>query len=470
MTSRRRYLSLLALGLAGCSSDSGTPDDGPSGEAPDESATATPSPHDDPATTPTGTPVGAVEALAVDHPAVAWAARLPRPVSWAPAAHPDSGRVFVPVGRSTVGTPDESADSADGAVVALSSADGAEDWRTALDAPVTGDLSVAADRLRVVSGYSSGYDGIDQRLTAFGVDGAERWATDPRSAWLSVVATHEGTTFLGTGDDALDTGGERLFALADDGSVAWDREVGDARDATVVDEALLYSNGGLELAAYGLADGEERWAAAGRPLGNSSDAVGVADGLCFTQATEAGDDGYPLVAHSVADGSEQWRYSFGRAEGNFVPTGVASLADRDGAATVVGTDHAGTVFALDAEGEERWRVDVGADLASGGPLVGDAAYVVTAAGVVTALDPASGDERWEADFGGQVNVRLADSGLFVYAGRNRGTLAAAVDAAGDERWRVDLPSGVSAAAVAGDRLYTVVDGRSLYAFDFAAEE
>lgn len=468
VTSRRRYLSLLALGFAGCSTGSETPDDGPADGSPDGTGDGTSTPHTDPGT-PTATPTAEVEPVEVDHPAVAWAARLPRPVSWAPAVHADSDRVFAALGRTAIGTPDGSDDPANGAVVALSDADGTEDWRAALEAPVAADLAVHGDRLAVVSGYSSGYDGINQRVTAFGVDGEERWSTDPRSAWLSVVAGHEGTTFAATGDDAVDASGERLFALGTDGSVEWEREVGDAWGATVADDALLYSSGDLELAAYDLAEGDERWSAAGEPLGNPDADVAVVDGRCFTQAPEEEADGYPLVARSVDDGSERWRYSFAQDDSNFVPTGVASLAAFDGAPALVGTEADGTVFALDADGGEAWRFDADGELAYGGPIVGDAVYAVTRNGRIVALDPENGEERWDTTYPGEVSVELADSGLFVYTGRNRGKLAAAVDAAGDERWRFELPSGVSDAAVAGDRLYAVVSGRSLYAFDLAAQ-
>ena len=461
MTSRRRYLSTLALVLAGCSTQTETPDDGPADGSPtdtDDPAGGDPTPTD-------GTPTPTVEALSIDHPAVPWAVQLPRPVAQAPAVHPESGRVFVPLGRNAIGTPSGSGGPADGAMVALSGSDGAVDWRTRLDAPVAGDLSLHDGRLHVVTGYSTGFDGHDQRVRAFGLDGAEAWASDPRSAWLSVVASHAGTTFVATGDDAVAAEGETLFALGADGSVSWEQEVGDAGGAAVVDGKLLYGNGGQELGAYGLDGGEELWTVAGEALGNPESGVVVADGLCFTQAAESSAAGYPLVAHAVADGSERWTYSFEQDGSNFLPGGVASLTGHDGSAAVVGTDSDGSAFALEADGTEAWRVDVGGRLAYGGPLVGDAVYVATRGGAVVALDPANGDERWRKSFGGAVTVRAADSGLFAYSGRNRGRLVAALGADGTERWRYELESGVNDATVVGDRLYAVVSGRSLYVFD-----
>jgi hypothetical protein len=467
VTSRRRYLSLLAVGLAGCSFGQNSDDDGST----DGSGGGDGTPTDDDTdggsdATPTGTPQGDVSTIEVDDPAVAWAVRMPRAVSWAPAADAEAGRVFVPMGRSTIGTPDESSNSPGGTIVGLADGDGSEDWRTGFDAPVASDLSVSGGTLDVVTGYSTGTDGVQQQVHALGADGSEQWATEAREAWLSVVAQDGDTTFVATGDDAVDRGGETLMALGSDGSVSWEVDAGDATAAAVADDLLLYSNGGLELAAFGRSDGSEAWTAAGRPLGNGATDIANAGGMAFTQAEEEGENGYPFVAHSLDDGSEQWTYSVAVDGDNFVPTGAASLADVDGSAAVVGVEAGGTVFALDANGAEKWQVEIGSQLASGGPLVGDAVYVTTADGTVVALDPASGEERWTSAFDREIHTRLADSGLFVYSGRNRGRVATALGADGEAAWEFELPSGVNAASVAGDRLYVVVEGKSVYALDF----
>lgn len=456
MSSRRRYLSALALLVAGCSSDGDpteTTEDGP------PNGTPTDAPTDD------ATPTPEVETLQVDHPVVAWAARLPRDISYAPAV--DGERVFVPLGREALGTPNESDDSRDGALVGLAVDSGDETWRTSLDAPLAADLSLGGDTLRAVTGYATATAGVGQRVHGFDLGGTQQWATDPYDSWLSVVATDEETTFVATSNGTTETDGQQLFAAAADGSVAWERDAGNPMGATVAGDSLLYNNADERLVAYGLAGGDERWSATGRPIRGDEASVAVVGQTCFTMAAEETETGYPLVARAVSDGSERWRYSVDLGERPFVPVTVASIADTDGAPAIVGTEAAGTVFALDANGEEQWRYGENEDAEYDRLLVGDVVYVTTTNGVVVGLDPASGEEQWRYQPpAGASTVRVADSGLFVYPGRNQGDQLTAVGPDGEERWRFELPSGVSASVATGDRLYAVVEAQSLYAFAF----
>lgn len=453
MTSRRQYLSTLALLTAGCNSlggDDATPTDGdgsPTSGEDTQTGTATP------------TPLGEVESISTDSEAVAWAAKMPETISWAPAVHEKSKRVFVGLGRGGLGTPDEADPELRHALFGLAAGDGSEAWRKTLDAPVANDLSVNGDSLDVVTGYSTGNDGVQQRVHAFGTGGSQNWVTDPQDASLTVLGGNEDSTFVATGD--------QLLALGSDGSQQWATDAGDVQAGAIVNGIFVVDNGGKQLAGYARDGGDEQWTAAGKALGNPENSLVTVDSLAFARSTEEDKfDNLPLVAYSVEDGSEAWSYAPNTGQQEFVPKSLAALDEGD--AAVVGTTASGMIFALAADGSEVWQTDAGFPI--DGPVhVGESVYVRTTGNEIVAFDPASGEEQWRYDAAGsRLTTRVADSGLFVFPGRNGGDVLAAVGADGEEQWTFELPSGVRESAVAGDRLYTVVESRSLYAFDLGA--
>lgn len=461
--SRRTFLSAYAVAVAGCTSDPATTDTDSSSESPERSPSDTGSPS------PTGD--DDVERLSADDPAVRWAVRLPEPVESPPAVDPERARVYVGAGDHRAGTPTDGGGETRepaGAVFALRATDGEEEWRGHTDAPVVRRPVVHDGRVHAVTGHSTGMRGVDQRIAAFARDGTRRWTTDPTDDFLSVVAANGGTLFAGTRDDAVGTSGETLFAIGADGTVSWEREAGDAMGGTVADGRLLYSAGMQALTAYDPRDGTEGWQAGGDPLGNPTARVEAFDGLCFTESQEKTDHGYPLVARSTSDGTEQWRYSRPPGSGvNFVPTGVANVPESiDGMnydPLIAGTEYGGAVFALGADGSERWTFTADADTPDG-PVVGDAVYVGDNEGTVYALEPSEGTERWRASLPAAAGVRpLADGVLAFSSGKSQRVLAS-FDGDGGERWRYTTSRDLSRPVVSGDGVYAGAADGTVLAF------
>lgn len=402
--------------------------------------------------------------LPADDPALAWAIRLPEPVVHAPAPDPGRDRVYVGAGENSIRTPTGGEGGPSGAVFGIGASDGGLDWRADADAPVVERPVVHGGRVHAVIGYSSGLTGADQRILALGRDGERRWATDPRDEFVSIVAAGGGAVFAGTGNDALGVGGETLFALEADGAVRWERGAGDAMGGTMAEDSLLYVAGGQALVSYDPADGTKRWETRGEPLGNPTTGIATHAGLCFTESPEEDEEGYPLVARSVADGAEQWRYSAAPGSGeNFVPTGVAGVADgTDGRRPIVGTEYGGTVFALDpSDGSERWTFAADADTRDG-PVVGGSVYVGDADGTVYALDSTDGSERWRASLSRFAGVRPLPDGVLAFSRGEGERVVASFRDDGSERWRYATSKDLTRPAVAGDRVYVgAADGTVL---------
>lgn len=460
MPSRRSCLATLATVVAGCSTGPGSPSSDGSTDPPDSSSTRT-----SPGTSSRRSPSDEVEPLPADDPALGWAVRLPESIQRPPAIDRAADRVYVGAGDPGLGRSGVDR-SATGVVFGLHEADGTEAWRAPTEAPVLGTPVVDGGAVHVVTGHSTGFRGVDNRIVAYGSDGTRRWRTGPRGKFVSIVAAHGGTVYAGTSDDALDTTGETLFAVAPGGDVRWSRGAGDARAATVADGSLLYSQGGLELGSFALADGAEEWQAAGKALGNPTAEVTTVEGLCYTQPREKTDERYPIVARSTADGSEQWRYSIPpEDDGNFVPTGVAALPTSVGgvgAPGLVGSEYAGAVFALDVDGTERWRF--AADARTSQPVVGDAVYVGDADGTVYALDPGDGGVRWRASLPRFPRIRPLADGVLAVSSEEGGSVLAAIGSDGGERWRYSTSEDLAGHAIAGGRVYAGATDGTLYAF------
>lgn len=459
--SRRAYLTALAATLAGCSSGPGTP--------------ATDSPVDPPETptgSPSPTPTDDPERLPADDPALAWAVRLPKAVEHSPAVDSEAGLVYVGVGENRIGTPTPGDEGTRGGLYALDAADGSLAWSVATDAPVLDELVVHDGRVHAVAGYSSGYTGVDQQVLAYGADGERAWASTPHGKFLRIVAADARRVFVGTGDDALGSGGETLFAVGPDGETAWSREAGDAMAGTVEEGTLFYSVAGVALAAYYVGDGSSRWQVEGEPLGNPVRSVTVAGGLCFTELPDQPDRGYPLVARSIVDGTERWRYDAAPASGeNYVPTGVANVPQSVSSTTmengVVATEHGGTVSSLRA-GEEAWTFTADAGVRDG-PVVGDGIYVGDVGGTVYALRADDGTVRWRASVPRAPHLQPLADGVLAPTPRREGTATvASFGHDGTERWRYETLRELYPPAVAGNWVYaTTADGTVLA---FASEE
>ncbi|WP_255198410.1 PQQ-binding-like beta-propeller repeat protein [Halorarius litoreus] len=463
MPSRRSYLTALAAALAGCSAGPGTP------------GTDTPADPTDTPADPTDTPTGPTESptpdgprqLPADDPALAWAVRLPEVLEHPPAVDPDAGLVYVGGGENRITTPTPGGDAPRGSLDALDAEDGSVAWRTETDAPVVGSPVVHDGRVHVTTGRSTGYTGVDQRVRAYHAGGDRAWVTDPRGKFLEIVAAADGQLFVGTSDDALSHEGETLFAVGPDGSTAWSREAGDARAGTVEEEHLLYSDAGVGLTAYDTQAGTELWQADGEPLGNHEAPVATAGALCFTQATERNDDGYPVVARLLSTGEERWRFSTDPAGGeNYVPVSVADVSTDLGttmANPVVVTSLGGRVSYVRA-GDASWTFTADADTPDGA-VVGDGIYVGDETGTVYALDAGDGSVRWRASLPEPAAVQPLADGVLATTPYNEGTrTVASFRHDGTERWRYEADGTLYDPVAVGNRVYATKKDGTVLAF------
>lgn len=458
MPSRRSYLTALAAAFAGCAGAprvSDTPGtDGPA----------------DPPETPVGSDSPTPEEpqqLPANHPALAWAVRLPEVVEHEPAVDPDAELVYVGAGENRITTPTPGGDGPRGGLYALDTNGGSVAWSDRTDAPVVQEPVVHDGRVHAVTGDSTGYTGVDQRVLAYGSDGDRAWATDPRDRFLVAVAAADGRLFVGTHDDALSHEGERLFAVGPDGSTAWSREAGDALGGAVDDDRLLYSDAGMELAAYDTADGTHLWQAGGEPLGNHGTEVATAGGLCFTQSREQNDDGYPVVARLLSNGEERWRFSTTPAsDGNWVPVSVVDVPTDLGttmANPVIVTSLGGRVSYVRA-GDASWTFTADADTPDGA-VVGDGIYVGDETGTVYALDAEDGSVRWRASLPKPASVQpLADGVLAATLYHDGARTLASFRHDGTERWRYETDATLYEPVAVGNRVYATTKDGTVLAF------
>lgn len=454
MPSRRDFLAALAaVGVAGCIGDPGTgeratgtprPTGGP---ARTETNTRTDVPTGSPAGSPTGTPVTPAGS------AVRWVRELGGSVRHPPTVH--DGTLYVAGGTNANAPPEDRQyvrpDAAEN-VYALSLA-GEERWRYAARAGVGGRPRVVGGGVHAVVGWNAGTHGVDQRLVRL-VDGERRWEAELAEGYLSILGDDEGTTFVGTGDDALGLSGETTHAVARDGTERWRIESGDAYEGTVHGGMVYVPYGYRRTTALDVETGEERWAKAMPPAGGEPRAFG--DALYLGAEEQNADGDYPLVAVDAATGEELWRYaSEGGDEGPFVPTGAVE-GER-----VYGTEYGGLLFALDpATGEEVWRYPVDAETPDPPALAGGTVYLPAEDGRIHAVTP-EGERRWVRSAGAHLtNLHANEAGVVVAmrgpGGRPYGLTA--FDRDGAERWSFTHPGDLARAAVVGSEAYVGTGG------------
>ena len=144
-------------------------------------------------------------------------------------------------------------------------------------------------------------------------------------------------------------------------------------------------------------------------------------------------------------------------------TGAAVWAgiERDAASGLlfVGND-AGTLYALDAQGAQRWKFATGKPVKARPAVVGDALYLASDSGFLYKLDKRTGAERWRAriDRGSPERIPTSQEGSRwdrygssivaddkrVYVGSRDSTLYALDPASGKEQWRVETKDMLTA--------------------------
>lgn len=454
MPSRREFLlsAALASGLAGCTgsgpTDPGDTTQTTTGEPP-ATTTATR------ATTETTSETTTTYEPRKETPkseAVRWRVEVDAPVAHPPAV--GDGTVYVPVGKAEISESREPESS--GAVAALDANNGTPRWTTELPASPMDTPQLYDGDVYCVSGGSSGFWGIDNKLHRFDLDGTERWQTNGVDQFLNLVAFGDDRAYLATSDDALGFDGQRLSAVGvADGKTRWSVGSGDAFDGRFLDDTLLVGvGGGQAIANHDAATGERRWQRRIEPLRSETRSFTVVGDLLFVGGRDHEDGWFGAV--ELADGSERWSYARGGGQA-FVPTGVA-VTD----AGVVGTEYGGRVFSLAlADGSEQWTFDADGETRRS-PVVEDETVYVRAyrnddPDVIHALDSATGDERWRVTVPGVASsLRIAGEVLVVRA--DKGRAVRGLDPAdGETRWSFEAPDRLSELAVADDRVYVSSD-------------
>lgn len=444
-----RLTSVSLVGLAGCARS----------RSDDTMTLSQPAP-----TTAEATSVASsgVESLPTDHPALAWGVKLPKPLSTPPTIDPGSDSIYIGVRKAGIQTPaEEGSDAPFGALFSLKVADGKGQWAVATDAPVLRRPVVNEGWVHVVTGFSTGMAGGEQRIVAHSRHGDRRWQTSASIGTVSILTAATDTIFAGT----IFEGGSprpRLYAVRSDGELHWERQGIGVIDAVVVGDTLLGDHLGSDLVAVDVETGTERWNVEQGPIGNQRRSLVVFDGRWFTNSP---DD--ELVARSTTDDSEVWRYApdphLGR---RFSPNGIADVEHAGSEfddVSIVGTDAGGFVFALDDGGMERWTNRTYGNTYDG-LVVGDAIYFGDREGTLYALDPSNGLERWQASMPGFPYVFPLSNGVLAFVDGEEQSILASFRRDGSERWRYSTNEYLTWPTVAGGRAYVGGPDGSVLAF------
>ena len=413
---------------------------------------------------------------------------------------PLSGRIHRP--RVADGTVYVSTDpqETDGAVVALSLADGAEQWRATVPRGASVAPTVTSRGI-----YTGTHRGL---VLAFDRDGTERWriSVDDWVNTTPVVASD--AVWVGTLDG-------RLIALEADGErrATYDLEL----TTPVVRDGVLYAGSGEGVVAFDAASGEERWRAAvdghvRPPLRLAGDRlyVGADDGDAYALDPATGaarwtfTDRPATVPSPVVDdrsvyvgglggsfhgivaesGKDLWRPGFvGAVIGPpAVLAGgvVAGLSNGQVTATapldygdpidrpIRATPRPATTetpIAIDlTESERRWSTGLGAPPTDGVGFAEDVAYVPAGEELVS-VDAATGDVRWRAETDGRVTTTPAVADGVVVGGTNGVTAFETDD--GRRRWHADFGPTRSSPAVRDGLVVVGGDDGVVRAFSLA---
>lgn len=284
-------------------------------------------------------------------------------------------------------------------IVAVSAADGTEDWR--VEAPgnwIVSSPTVVDGTLFIGWSHNEISEEEDRNLIDGGLQaldagtGDERWNVEIGERVVSSPTVADGTVFVGALDDAVyavdvDTG-HRIWEFETD---AWIRS-----SPTVVDGTVFIGSNDATLYALEAETGNSVWEfelETGEPITSSST---VADGVVlFGEATKGSVDNHYLYAVDAATGELEWQYEMG--------LNVSTSPTVADGTVFVGSDK---VYALDLmTGETEWTYDdEDVDAADGttwygSPTVAGGTVVVGEGGNrgVYALDAGSGETEWTFD-------------------------------------------------------------------------
>jgi outer membrane protein assembly factor BamB len=235
---------------------------------------------------------------------------------------------------------------------------------------------------------------------------------------------------------SLTSGGDRLYAATDDGS----------------------------LSVLRAADGRLLWSAAlGAPAAGQ---VVVRGGRAFV-GTVAGHVVCvrpPMLREGIV-GMEDWRFNAA------APVACGPIATAAG--TVVFADRAGTVYALTAKGQPAWTADTRSEVVAS-PAASERSYPVpgsrarsplvywgTTGGSLQAVAETGGQPVWGFDAGGAVRVPPLVAGDVLVAATEQGAVYALDAGSGQLRWHVSVGDAVTGglAACGGQVCVTTGQGR-----------
>ncbi|HET9447802.1 MAG TPA: PQQ-binding-like beta-propeller repeat protein, partial [Steroidobacteraceae bacterium] len=138
---------------------------------------------------------------------------------------------------------------------------------------------------------------------------------------------------------------------------------------------------------------------------------------------------------------------------------------------------AGTLHALDAKGEQRWKFATGKPVKARPTVIGDAVYLTSDNGFLYKLDKSTGAERWlaQVDRGSPERIpaskegsrwdrygsSVVSDGKRVYVGSRDKTLYALDAATGKEQWRVQTQDMMTATPALYSDLVLFADFKGL---------
>ncbi len=271
----------------------------------------------------------------------------------------------------------------------------------------------------------------------FGQDGSVKWTFDTSNAVESSPAVgDEGIVFVGSN-------GGILYAVQPDGTEKWQYDTGALIDKApaVADDGTVYvgNNDGKLFASN--PDGTLKWTFDPGTGGAIGGPVAIAaDGTVYVSLGVAVDAGVYAVN---PDGSQYWSYKPQTTTKGIVvgQNGLVVFADANGG-----------VYALDAQGNEQWRVDYTNGINYAPIIAEDGTIYYGSNSEFGALDPSDGSLLWEVSLNVGESPSIGSNGdIYVPLGisASEGAVVALDPSDGSEKWRYTTTARVHTTPAVG---------------------
>lgn len=303
-------------------------------------------------------------------------------------------------------------------------------------------------------GTNGGGDGADSTDTS---DDASATETEPRSIDLPGDASWP--TFAG---DAANSGRRDTGpGPAGPARTAWRTDVDGiyTMPGPVVGDGQIYVGSGETAYAADVQTGDPLWTVDMGALTHFFSPTITESGVLFgAQSTITGGKPGTLAAFDT-EGKERWQQ-------DLPLTTSPSELDGDVFVGVTTSDGAAVRSFTDADGSERWSVDLGIASIRGAPAIVDDTVYATArdsgdgTGVLAALSVEDGEKRWSKQFDTELQAAPAVRDGVVYAQGSDGRLFALDAASGESVWTAALGSKAKTTPALGDeRLVAMVENQ-----------